>query len=84
VLPADTTPEAAEVQREVFRRMTFAQRFRRAYELAELGRELARSGIRQRHPSYTADEVEWAMHRMMLRDDDLYRRAWPSRPLLDP
>jgi hypothetical protein len=83
VLPADTTPEAAEVQREVFRRMTFAQRFDLLVSFAETGRELARAGIRLRHPSYTADEVEAAMLRMLL-GDELYRRVWPSRPVLEP
>ena len=63
--------------------MTFAQRFRQTLSMAELGRELARTGIRRRHPEYSAEQVESAMLRMML-GDDLYRRAWPARPLLDP
>jgi len=83
VIPRDTTREAAEVQRDVFRRMTVAQRFARVVELAETGRELARAGIRGRRPEYTEAEVESAMLRMLL-GDDLYRRAWPSRPVLDP
>ena len=51
--------------------------------LAETSRDLARAGIRQRHPEYSADEVESAMLRLVL-GDDLYRRAWPSRPVLAP
>jgi hypothetical protein len=46
-------------------------------------RRLTRAGIRARHPDYTDDEVELAIRRLLL-GDDLFRRAWPTRPLLAP
>lgn len=42
-----------------------------------------RAGIRLRHPDYTAEHVEMALARL-LWGDDLYRKARPSWPLLEP
>jgi hypothetical protein len=46
-------------------------------------RELTRAGIRARHGDYSEEDVELALRRILL-GDDLFRRAWPSRPLLAP
>jgi hypothetical protein len=54
-----------------------------AAELSELARELARAGIRARHGSYHARQVELALYRLLL-GDELYLRAWPGEPLLEP
>ena len=78
----DTSRAAEAVQRYVVGRMTFEQRFDKVVELAETSRELARVGIRRRHPEYSATEVEYALLRLLL-GDELYERAWPDRPLLD-
>lgn len=53
----DTSPEAAAVQYEGYRRIGPAGRFAAAAELTNVVRELARSGIRMRHPEYTAEEI---------------------------
>lgn len=46
-------------------------------------RELARGGIRARHPSYTPAEVERALLRL-LYGDALVQRVWPTLPLVAP
>ena len=79
----DTSHAAEAVQRYVLGRMTIEQRFDQIAELAETSRELARVGIRRRHPSYSETEVEWALRRLLL-GDDLCLRAWPGRPLVEP
>jgi hypothetical protein len=42
-----------------------------------------RAGIRHRHPDYDEPHVEMALARL-LWGDDLYRKARPDWPLLDP
>ncbi|HTJ46694.1 MAG TPA: hypothetical protein VL463_31525 [Kofleriaceae bacterium] len=81
--PRDTTADAERVQRAVFRRMSAADRVAQAFVLSEAAREMARDGIRARHPEYSAEEIELALRRLVL-GDDLVRRAWPDRPLVAP
>ena len=52
-----------------------------AFEMSELAFELCRTGIRSRHPEYSADEVELTEFRLRL-GDHLFRAAFPGRPLL--
>jgi hypothetical protein len=79
----DTSDEAARVQAEIYRKMTHGQRAEIAAEMSAMTRELTRSGIRSRHPGYNEQEVEQALRRLFL-GDELYRKAWPDLPLLDP
>lgn len=60
---SDTSPEAAEMQLEIFRRMTGEQRLRRALELSDFARELSLSRIRSEHPEWS----EWEVKRELLR-----------------
>jgi hypothetical protein len=64
----DTTPEAAAIQVEAYRRLGPAGRFKVAAELTNMVRQLAVAGIRRRHPEYTADEVAkelvWILYRV--------------------
>jgi hypothetical protein len=83
VTARDTTPDAAAVQRAVFRRMTGDQRVRMAVQMSEDAREISRCGIRARHPGYTPVEVEQALRRLVL-GDELVRRVWPHLPFVDP
>jgi hypothetical protein len=82
MLPRDTTAEAQEVQRAVFRSMTSEQRVRIAIELSDQVMALAAAGIRARHPDYGDAEVEWAIKRLRI-GDELFRQAWPDAPLFD-
>jgi DNA-binding PadR family transcriptional regulator len=43
---------------EILRRMTPEQRLRKAFELSEMGRELFRQGLSQRHPELSSDDLE--------------------------
>lgn len=79
----DTTAHAERVQRYLFRRMQPSERFAQTARLCEDARELARAGIRSRHPDYSPAEVEHALRRLLL-GDELVRRAWPTLPLLRP
>ncbi len=79
----DTTVEADRAQVEALRRMGSAARLEAAFRLIELAREASLSGIRSRHPDYTAEQVRLAHARLVL-GDDLFRRAWPGRDLVDP
>ena len=81
--PRDTTADSHAAQLAVYRRLGAARRAALAARLSADVRRLSRAGIRSRHPSYTDDEVELALRRL-LHGDDLFRRAWPGRPLLAP
>ena len=59
----DTTPEAHAAQLAAFRRMSPADRLRRALELSELTRELGRCRIRREHPN----DDEAAVGRRLMR-----------------
>jgi hypothetical protein len=80
---SDTTTDARNVLSQVFRRMSPAEKFAMVEEMSTDARELARCGIRARHPEYDRDEVEHALHRLLL-GDDLADRAWPAFRHLRP
>jgi len=62
---SDTSPEAAAVQQEIFRRMTPEQRLRIALELSEELRNIALSGVRSRHPEMSEEELKFELMRIM-------------------
>jgi hypothetical protein len=80
----DTADEARRVQVEVYRRMTPSERVDVAIEMTEAALEISREGIRLRHPGYGEEQVRWALFRLRLDDDSLFRAVWPSAPLLQP
>ena len=55
-LSRDTTPEAEEVQMEIYRRMSPGEKFALVEEANRRARALALAGLRQRYPN--ADEAE--------------------------
>lgn len=57
----DTKPSAAELQDDVHRRFTPAERLRMAIEMSEFARSLSRAGLRDRHPYYSETELDQAM-----------------------
>jgi hypothetical protein len=79
--PFDTTPDAHDVQFEAWRRMTGSERVALAIEMSDEARRIAEDGIRDRHPDYSAEEVRWALLRLLL-GDDLFSAAYASAPLL--
>ena len=81
--PADTSPDAARVQLEIYRRMPPSDRLRIGLELTRLSRDLMARGIRARHPEYSDEEVRWALIRAWI-GAEMFARAYPGRPTLDP
>ena len=59
----DTTPAAAAIQEEIYRRLGPAGRFRIAMELSDFTRSLTEAGIRSRHPELSPVEIK----RMLVR-----------------
>jgi len=68
---------------ERLRRMTPSQRFEEGVKLNKIVRQFMRAGIRMRYPDYTEEQVEMALARL-LWGDELYRKARPQWPLLEP
>ncbi len=79
----DTSEDAARVQLEVYRRMAPFERLNVGLELTRMSRDLLAQGIRARHPEYSDDEVKWAVIRVWI-GQDMFRRAYPHGPQLDP
>jgi hypothetical protein len=75
--PADTSPEAARVQVEIFRRMDASRRFELACEMSDTIRKVSADGVRSRHPDYTEEQVRLAVARITL-GEDLFHRAFPG------
>ena len=79
----DTSEDAARVQLEVYRRMAPSERLNVGLELTRMSRDLLAQGIRARHPEYSDDQVKWAVIRVWI-GRDMFRRAYPYGPQLDP
>ena len=71
----DTSPEAENIQIEIFRAMGPEKRLQSAALLSETCRTLLAEGIRRRHPSYTEEQVRLAVIRCLL-PEDLFLRAY--------
>ena len=66
VLSRDTSKSAALAQVEAWRSMGGQRRLRQAWILSESVRRVAASGIRQRHPNYSEEQVRLAVVRLTL------------------
>lgn len=64
-VPSDTHPDAANVQLEIFRRMTAEQRLRLALEMSESLREIALAGLRSRRPDLDPNGLSRELLRVM-------------------
>ncbi|MBV9339771.1 MAG: hypothetical protein JO159_02630 [Acidobacteria bacterium] len=64
-MPSDTSPEAAAIQQEIFRRMTPASRLRLALEMSESMRNVALAGLRSRRPDLSAADLSRELMRIM-------------------
>lgn len=79
VRPHDTSPEALTLQHEAFRRMTPAERFAAAVEMSEGVRALAETGIRQRNPDYSDEQVRRTLVEIMLGPELAAKVQAPAR-----
>ena len=80
---SDTSARTAEVRLQLLRALSPAEKSAMVEEMSEEARELSRKGIRLRHPEYSADEVEHALHRLLV-GDELADKAWPDHTHLRP
>ncbi len=66
MVAADTSLAAAERQIELYRRLDTGQRSQIAADLSDALREIAREGVRRRHPEYNdqqvVDELLWIFY----------------------
>jgi hypothetical protein len=79
VAPKDTTPEAFAWQLSGLRLMSPQERLRRSFEMSDELREVAKAGIRARHPEYGDPQVGAALEVLLLGRDlaSAVRRARP-------
>lgn len=73
----DTTKDAHDAQLRAYRDMAPGRTVELALELSEAVREVARQGIRQRHPEYSPDDVGRALI-VLLYGADAARHVWPD------
>lgn len=64
--PKDTSPDAWARQIEAIRALAPQDRLRLLATMSDEVREIARDGIRHRHPDWTAAEVETALAELLL------------------
>ena len=81
VPPADTSDEAHAAQVAAWRRMGPYRRLALALQMSDEIRQVARDGIRHRHPEYDDEQLRWALFRLAL-GDELFREAFPAAPVL--
>ena len=82
-VPLDTTADARDVQRAIYRRLGGAERVAILFRLNALVRETAMAGIRRRHPAYGEAQVSMAFRRLIL-GDEVMRNVFPTQELVDP
>jgi hypothetical protein len=80
IIPVDTSPEAAQVQVEIFRRMVPSRRLQLALEMGDSLRALVAAGIQQRHPEYAPQQVRLALIRLTL-GKELFQKAFPGKEI---
>ncbi len=79
----DTSPDAAAIQLEAWRRLGPEARVALAAELSDEIRAVSLAGIRSRHRDYDDDQVTRALLRLIV-GDELARAAGRGQPLVDP
>ncbi len=71
----DTDKNSERIQNKILREMPKDVKIEISLDLARTAIELLKTGIRQRHPEYTDDEIEDALKRIIL-SDDLYEKVY--------
>lgn len=66
---SDTSPEAREIQLQIHRSMSGAQKIVIALEMSELARELAKAGMRREHPEWEEWKVSLEWFRIVFSPD---------------
>jgi hypothetical protein len=73
--PKDTSPEAWARHIESIRALTPQDRLRLMATMTDEMREIARDGIRHRHPEWTATDIETALAELLLGSNLARARA---------
>lgn len=73
----DTSPEADQLQIEIFRRMGPEKRLEAGIALSHTCRKLLEAGVRRRHPEYGEEEIRLAVIRLTL-PEDLFLAVYPD------
>jgi hypothetical protein len=82
-MASDTTVDAHRIQVEAYRRMGGEGRIGAMFRLIARARDTSLAGIRHRHPDYDEERQRLAYARLVL-GDELVRKVWPGRDLVDP
>ena len=81
--PLDTSADAHRAQTAIYRQLGGRERLAVAFRLTAATRAMSLTGVRQRHPDYSDEQVRLAFARLRL-GDDLVRLAWPHHELVTP
>ena len=76
-IPADTTPEAAWVQMQVYRRMSMKDRLKQGFGMFSFARRVCAAGVRKQHPEFTEEQVKYEVIRRTL-GPELFAKAYPG------
>jgi hypothetical protein len=71
--PLDTSPAAHDVQLNILRKMSGAERLRIAIDLSEFGRKLAFTRIEREHPGLSNSQLIREYLHCVLSEDDYPR-----------
>lgn len=66
ILSSDTHPKAEQIQLEIIRRMPSWKKFAMVDDLNETVKVLAISGIKQRYPNATLEQIQRMLAELML------------------
>lgn len=77
ILPHDTDLDSTKRLFDVLRKMDISARAEMTFQLSDNLRLTVESGIRQRHPDYSAEQIKLAVFRLTL-DKDLFDKAFPG------
>jgi hypothetical protein len=72
---SDTTPEARQVQEELWRRMPLGRRLELVFDMYDTGQQLALAGLRLQHPEATEEEL-WRLWARRHLGEELFERVY--------
>jgi hypothetical protein len=77
ILPNDTKLASVIKQFSILRKMDTNKRAEMTFQLGNNLRSIVESGIRQRHPGYSDEQIKLAALKLTI-DKDLFNRAFPG------
>jgi hypothetical protein len=78
--PADTSPEARDLQVAAYRAMGPERRLMEALRMSEEVHRITAAGVRARHPEWSAVEIDRAVAALFL-GPELAKRVQPASPV---